>query len=693
VVSPNNWDSWLTRIDQRLGARDNLSFRYTKRYNNSYLPDAASSTSNSNNTGIWGEYLINHQTFTGLTWLHAVTPYIINEARIGFSRSISLASGVLQGTDYNAKFGIPGTTTDPRLVGFPLIVPAGYQQLGPGSNLPFNIYVNNLTPGDTFTWVKNEHLFKFGGDILRTQFNQPYWNNNRGTFKFSGNWTGDAAADFMLGMLNSSVRQVGTTTNYFRSSNYGFFASDDWKVAPRLTLNLGLRYELPFQPHDKFGRLTNWSSDIQKLVIADLSTLQGTGYGFSNPNLVTDAKSVGMPSSLVYPRYNDLAPRFGFAWRPFGGNRTVLRGGYGIFYGGTIQFPVRNNLANAFPFALSQNTNRITTQPNYLTLATPFPVDPNLMGNLSTLAMSSWETHAKTPYLQSWNLTFEKDLGASTAVEVGYNGSKGTHFGIQGNINQPMYRSAANPNGVVPFAGWGNINQFMFESNSVYNAGTVTFRRRFVHGFFFNMNYVYSKCLDNASQLNGASDGGYNGLQDPRDIHSDYGRCDWDIGHSFTGNFSWQSPSHNKFLRRWQVSGTHRLYTGMPLTPQVTSANLTLGEASLPNRTGKGTLPNPTVNRWYDVAAFPMVPTGSFALGNSGRNIVDGPGRIEANLTLFKNFVLIEKTNLQFRWEVFNVLNHANFGVPITAVNAANAGSVVSSEPGRLMQFGIRFTY
>lgn len=693
VVAPNDWNSWLTRIDQHISSKDSLSFRYTKRYNSSYGPYANANATDSNNTGMWGQYEINRQTLTGLTYTRIFSASMINEVRMGFSRTATRDTGVYQGVNYNAQFGITGTTADPQLVGFPLVVVSGYQQLGGGANLPVAFYVNNYTPGDTFTWVKGSHLIKFGGDVLRTDFNQPYWNNNRGTFNFTGSWTGVSAADFVLGLMNSDSRQIGTTNNYLQTTNYGFFISDDWKVNSRLTINLGLRYEIPKPPKDKYGRITNWDPQLQKLVVADLSTLAGTGITFANPALVTTAKDAGLPDALVYARYNDLAPRFGFAWRPFAGNRMVIRGGYGIFYGGTLQNPLRNQLANAFPFAISQTTNRNANQPDFLTLASAFPTAPNLSGNLSTLTVDGIEIHAKTPYLQSWNMTIERQIGANTAIEISYTGSKGTHFGILGNLNTPFRSAATAPNFPVPYPGWGTINYFFFESNSNYNAGTVTLRRNFVHGFFYTLNYTYSKCLDDASQLNGASNGGYNGLQDVRNVHGDYGRCDWDIGHSFTGNFSWTSPSHNVWLRGWQFSGTHRLYTGTPFTPLVTNVNLALGEANRPDRTGKGTVPNPDVNQWYDVADFPPVPTGTFAFGNSGRNILDGPGRIEVNLTLFKNFAVREKTTLQFRWEVFNVLNHANFGLPVNAVNAPNAGSITSADNGRLMQLGLRLVY
>jgi hypothetical protein len=160
-----------------------------------------------------------------------------------------------------------------------------------------------------------------------------------------------------------------------------------------------------------------------------------------------------------------------------------------------------------------------------------------------------------------------------------------------------------------------------------------------------------------------------------------------------TANFSWQSSSRNIFLRGWQIASTDRFYSGNPFTPTVTNSNLNLGEANRPNRLGKGTASSPGVSQWFNVADFPLVPTGAFAFGNAGRNVLDGPGQIEVNLSLYKNFTAWERSHVQFRWELFNVLNRANFGLPVNAVNNANAGTLVSAKPGRLMQFGLRLYF
>ena len=694
TVAPNYWDSWLMKFDERVSTKDTFSFRYTKRYNRSYGPYANANSKDSNNTGLWGQHVDNHQTLAGLTYTRMFSPTLINEARLGFTRTVEHDLGIDQGTDFNAQLGIKGATTDPLLVGFPLIVVTGLQQIGGGSNLPVAFYVNNFDPGETLTWVRSGHLLKFGAEVLHTQFTQPYWNNNRGTYTFTGSWTGQPFADFLLGMMNSDSRQIGTTTNYLRTTNYGFFGQDEWKATGRLTLTFGMRYEIPKPPEDKYGRYTNFVPGLNKLVIGSDKTLAGSGITFSNPNMAETAAQAGIPSSLVYTSLINLAPRFGFAWRPFGGSRTVVRGGFGIFYGNQVQNPIRNNLANAFPFAISQTTNRNASQPNFLTLSSPFPNKPNLNGNLSSLTIDGYELHAPTPYLSSWNFTIEREIGFSSAIEVSYVGSKGSHLPIQVNINQP-YRSAQTaPNFPVPYPGYGTINYISFEGNSSYNAATITWRRRFNHGFFYTLNYTHGKSIDNASQINGSSDGGYSGLQDARNLGGDRGRSDWDIGNQFTESFSWTAPfKKNPWVRGWQIAGTGRLYTGAPFTPTVTNVNLALGEANRPNRIATGTLPNPDANRWFNVAAFPPVPQGAFTFGDSGRNILDGPGRIEINITLYKNFVLREKSNLQFRWETFNVLNHANLGLPVNAVNAPNAGTIVTADNGRLMQFGLRYTF
>lgn len=686
VNDKDNWDSFLMKFDHRFSSSDNISYRYTKRYNQTTNPFSGS------DLGLYGHNVINHQSLMGLTWTHLFSPALINEARVGFSRTADRERGFNQGTDYASQFGITGTTTDPGLIGFPRFTINGLAALGDGANMPVEFTVNNIQYGDTFTWVSGKHLIKLGGEILRTQFFQPYYNNNRGTFNFLGRWSGQPYADFLLGLPETTSRQVGTTPNYLFSTNYSVFAQDDWKVSSKLTITLGLRYEIPRPPAEKYGRITNFVPELQQLVIADDATLQGTGLGFTDASKVATADEVGLPRSLVFTKWKNFAPRFGFAWRPFGGNRQVLRGGYGIFYGNQLQNPVRNDLANVFPFAVSQTINRQTTNPDYLTMDNPFPVPPNLTSGVTNV--NGFQYDAPIPYLQSWNVTWEQEIGGSSAVEASYVGSKGTHLGRRFDVNQPYRSAELAPNFPRPYPEFGTINYYGFGGTSIYNAGTISFRRRFTNGFFYRVNYTFSKSIDTSSQLSGNSDGGIGAPQNSRDFRAERARSDWDRPHIFTTNFSYELPflRRNFWLGGWQVTGTGRAYSGQPFTPQVSNVNLNLGDANRPDRLGKGMLDDRHADRWFDVTAFAVLPTGSFRFGNSGRNILDGPGLIEANLTLYKNF-RFESSALQFRWELFNAFNHPNLNLPDVNVNLVTGGAIKESAPGRQMQFALRYSF
>jgi outer membrane receptor protein involved in Fe transport len=693
AVSPASWDSMILKFDERISSGDTLSFRYTRRPSASYSPYSNPTVQNGNNTGLFGSHGNTTTTLVGLTYTRLFSPTLINELRLGFTRTAVDNLGAFQGTDYNAQFGIQGGTTDPHLIGFPLMVASGYQQLGPGTNFPMVYFVNSLPLGDTLTWVRGAHLVKAGIDVLHTQTIDAFVNNSRGTYNFNGYWTGQSYADFLLGYLNSASRLAQSTVNHLLVTSYGTFVQDDWRVRDRLTLNLGLRWDINKPPVDSAGRLSNFDPASRKVVIASTKTLEGTGITITDPNDVTTAAQAGLPQSLIFTSYKAFAPRLGFAWRPLGGNRTVVRGGYGVFYGGTIQNPMRTSMGGAFPFVIAQTQNRNATNPLVMTLANPFPAAPSLSGSMATVTLGVYEIHPPSQYLQSWNLTLERNIGFSSALKISYVGSKGTHFGMQNNLNQPYDRSAALPSGILPYPGWGSMSYYSLEANSLYNGATVTWQRRFVRGFFYTLNYTYSKSIDEASQFTAYSAGGVMGLQNVRCLTCERGRSDWDRGHMFTTSFSWQVPFRNHVVRGWQIAGTSRLYTGAPFTPTVTSANLNLGEASRPNRIGKGTLPDPGPNMWFNVKDFPLVPAGSYAFGNAGRSIVDGPGRIEVNLSLLKNFAVREQHHVQFRWEVFNVLNHANFGMPANAVNAVNVGTLLAADAGRLMQFALKYSF
>ena len=455
AVAPTDFDSFIGKVDQRITEKDTLAFRITNRQAFTGNPYGNADAVGSNNTGLFGALTNTHVFLAGLTYTRLFAPTVINELRVAFTRTNSNSQGAFGGTNYNALFGLPVSTTNPSLVGFPEIFPTGYQQLGPANNFPIIYYTNSWTPGDTFTWVKGNHLFKFGLDALHTQTVDPYANNSRGSYQFSGFWTGNSYADFLLGYLNTDSRLLGVNTNHLLATSYGFFGQDDWKVKPNLTLNLGLRYELNKPPIESAGRWSNFVPNLNEVVAASLTSLTGTGIGFTNPNDVETAAQAGFPQSLVYTSLNNFAPRFGFAWRPFGGNTTVIRGGYGIFYAGMIQNGIRTSLADVFPYVVTQTGNHNATTPLDLTFASPFPA-PTLVENIAGTTVYGYQVHPPAAYTQSWNFTLERQVGFSSAIELSYVGTKGTHLGMQENINQPYDQTAAKTAGITDYPALGH---------------------------------------------------------------------------------------------------------------------------------------------------------------------------------------------------------------------------------------------
>jgi len=448
--------------------------------------------------------------------------------------------------------------------------------------------------------------------------------------------------------------------------------------------------------------------------------------------MVGTASQYGLPHSLAYTDYNNFAPRIGFAWR--GPRRLVLRGGYGWFYSGTILENIRTGLNATFPFAATYQFSRVATNPNYLTLENPWPLSLG-GGSLSgTNTSAGYQLHPQVAYMQNYNLTIEHDIGRGDVVEIGYLGSKGTHLARAYDVNQP-YRTVANymAGGAfpMPYPALSTISYWDFGSNSIYNAGQIMFRRRGTGGFFYRLAYTYSKSIDNASQFGtGASNGGYGGAIAARNLRLERARSDFDRGHVFTAIFNYVLPvGHGKLLLPnrgriangifggWQLAATITAATGQAFTVKDSSTNAGIGESDRPNRIASGKDITGNGRRgldypWFDPAAF-VHTTGCasrtncapdqygflpFAPGNSGRNILDGPGMFYTNGNLMKNFHLGERRSIQARCEVFNVFNKPNFKLPNRNFNQTAAGMIsdvqgVGRGGPRTIQFALKYIF
>ncbi|HTM51743.1 MAG TPA: TonB-dependent receptor [Bryobacteraceae bacterium] len=728
----DEWDSFIVKADHRFNTSNSMSYRYQIRFNNTSAPYNGSAL------GKFGDRINDDRSLMGLDYTHLFSPSFLVELHSGFSRNTTRQHCVWAGINVPEQLGLVGPTQDPDLVAFPLFNVTDYSSIGCAANVPVEYHVTDIQNGVKFTWIKSRHTMKWGFEHSRVRFNQPYFNNNRGTFNFTGSWSTAPLADFLLGQLNAATRTVGWNRNYLRATSMGAFFNDDFKLLPNLTLNLGVRYEIDMIPADRYDHLTNFVPEIGKVVLVfDDPAIRDVVAKANLKERVTFAEEAGLPRSLVNPDYNNIAPRMGFAWTPFKDRRTVLRGGYGIFYTGILLNPFRNTLQNSFPYANTETYSRNANRPDLVTLDNPFPTDRLAVGGTTTSA--GIEIDGRTGYMQSFNLTIERDLGKGLAIEIGYSGSKGLKLSRLKDINLPRRTEAAYRAGITavnlrPYSYFnGAINQFQFHSNSIYNAGQISLRRRGRGGTFYRFNYSYSKSIDDASQLNGTSTAGLvAAAQDINNRRLDRARSDWDRGHVVTASFSWQLPvgRGKKFLNSahgigqgivggWQFSGTTFLATGAPITPVTAGVDLNLGESQKPNRIGKG-IPAaiPGQRRgvdypWFLVTDFVKTPAcvsvavgcpadrygfKPFVYGNSGRGIIDAPGLAYANLGLMKNFRFGERKNIQFRLESFNALNHPNFLVPEHQFNASGGGLITGTAGSgrggnRVFQASLKFEF
>jgi hypothetical protein len=684
-VSDDSWDNFLFKVDQKIGEKDSFAARVMQRWETSTNPFSGNTTGNFPATTDTGQMLI------GLSETRVFTPTLINEFRAGLTRTTDSELSLFSGTNWASKLGIPGTTTDPSLEGFPKFSVTGFEGLGDSTSDPIRYTVNNYDYNDSLTWIKGRHTIRIGGDILRVQYFQPTNSNFNGTFTFNAKMTGDGAADLELGYPSSTSRKIGTVTNHIFETNYAGYIQDDFKFLPSLTLNLGVRYELQFPPYEQAGQMTNFIPSLDQVVMAGTATVPNLAATLASAglaNYVTTAAALGLPKALVYPNYDNIAPRVGLAWRPFGNNRTVVRSGYGIFYTGSRLSAMRTDLTGGFPYSLSQSFTGSTTNPN-LSLANPFP---DALAKLSgTTTTSGWELRAPSPYLESWNLTLEREVGRGVVIEASYTGSKGTHLGRKYDVNQEIRTPAYT---IRPYGGYGDTEYYSFGANSSYNAGTITVRKRISNGLFFRANYTYGKSIDENSGLNYAGAGGYQGAQNSMDLNAERGLSDFDSRHVFSMNFAYMLPFHGfSLIRGWQLAGSGTARSGQPFTPQYSGPSIDLAEATRPDRLANGSLADPSPTMWFNLNAFASVPDLAYRYGNSGRNILEGPGSMALNFALSKQFHIGERVKAQFRWEAFNVSNRANFSEPADTLDKANAGTITSAGAGRQMQLGLRCSF
>jgi len=596
--------------------------------------------------------------------------------------------------DVAGAAGITGISNDPFDFGLPGINFTTFGGLNDPT--PRRELDQTYTISDTLSWYRGKHNWRFGGDYRRMLQSFRSAKNAEGTFTFTGFETsqflpGSAApvgdtgydfADFLLGVPQQTTLQSGTNSYDFRANSFDLFVQDDWRILPKLSLNLGFRYEYN-------GPYTEASNHIANLDVAP-------GFTAAAPVLPGDAGAFNgtFPASLIHPDRNDYAPRIGVAWRPL--KQTVVRTGYGINYNLAQYANIIQNFAFQPPFAVTAtNVNSSATS---LTLANGFPaIAPGAVTNNYAI-----DPNYRLGYVQIWNLDVQRTLPHGFLLNVCYNGSKGTRLDIERAITIP------------------GIQPFIYESsagNSVFHAGSVRVRKRMAHGLAFGANYIYSKSIDDASSIGG---GGAVVAQDPFDIAADRGLSSFDQRHKFTGNWIYDLPfgENHRFaskgalshiLNGWQWSGDFTIGSGLYFTPRVlgNSIDISRGVSGSLRADATGqpiSLSNPTTVEFFNTAAFCspsqtfgststcVNPSGS-AFGDAGRNIIHGPGQVVVDMSFGKTITIKESRALELRFQAANVFNFINYSSINTIVNSLQFGEVTSAAATRRLTVIARFRF
>jgi hypothetical protein len=670
-------DSFDARVDHKLNDRADLVFRYS--FGDRALFEPFTGPSLSLVPG-FGD-TVNRRSQNAMAALTMFfTPNLVNESRVAFNR---VASSVTQeGSVLNSQVGLPTISPRARDLGLSFITITGFSPLGDEGNNPQNSVTNVYQFLNNSSYVHGNHLIKFGADLRFSQQNAFRDVESRGRLQFSPFFqlTGNALGDLLLGFpLLTSVARVDNPQQ-IRTESYNFFVNDSYRVRPRLTLNAGLRYEYNSPPVDAQNRAT----------VFDVATR----------NLVP-VGSNGVPRSGFDPDRNNFAPRAGFAWSLGDEGKTVLRGGYGIYYDQSPLAPAEALYFNS-PFF---DNNIFFSLPGLpLTLADPFPSFFPFPLPDSALAI---QRDLRTGYMQHWNFNVERQLGDKTVLEVAYVGSKGTKLLTARDINQPQ--PSALPAGLPfvprPDPRFDDIDLLESRGNSNYNALQMRFQQRLTRGFSALASYTWSRSIDDASNFF-SSAGDPNFPQNSYNVAAERGRSNFDVSHRLSVSYAYALPFRHadglagKFVNGWETFGIVTLQTGRPFTVALLSdidnsgtgrSILGFGANDRPNVVGNPELSNQTTEQWFTTAAFAFPAPGTF--GNAGRNILEGPGFQSVNASLVKNTAFSDRVNLQFRAEAFNLFNHPNFNLPDNFLGSPTFGRITSARDPRHIQFGLKLLF
>jgi outer membrane receptor protein involved in Fe transport len=636
----------------------------------------------------------------GLAETHIFTAATVNEFRFGVTRYWSFYQTSDGGQNLATQLGIPNVNVSPYTTGLPwLDFTPSPSWLGTSPFTPSLTGYTNWEESDNLSLLRGRHSIKLGFDMHRKANNTAGNFFGQGAYIFTPFFTGNAFADFLTGRATEIEQTLTPGTTGLRAQEYGAYIQDDFKATSRLTLNLGVRYDLFPGAYEDYNRLSNLDP--------------ATG-------VVELAGKDGAPRNFVPTDYLNFAPRVGFAYAV--APDTVLRGGYGISYVNANNFVsyIGANPPYTQSFTLINLSFTNYQAINLLSQGLPTglaPTTANFNPDLPAGNYAEAGTNNRTPYTQSFSLNLQHALPGNLVAEIGYVGTKGTRLPgeVDGDPTPPGNPATEQQRRIyaATLPQVTGITDYINAFSSTYNSLQVKVEKRFSHGLQFLSTYTFSKSIDEASgsPVTGGGDSNSSNLvQDPFDWNADRALSAFNVKNKFVTAFNYNLPfgrgqaiggqwnrAADAMLGGWQMNGILTVQSGLPFSVYATSsADCGCSSGGLRAELIGNPFPagfHQSINEWFDPAAFSDPSAGQY--GNSGRNIIPGPGLDDLDLSLFKKFKLDEKRMFQLRAEYFNILNHPNFLYPTSTTDATwNTGGILTQAmPARVGQLALKFTF
>ena len=688
VPNPYNTDEVLIKVDHSISERHRLTGSYYE-------------TAGTNTTQLTGNLPWSTQTFN---W---------RQQNVNISETASIGASMVNQfwSTYTRNFGgrlnLPGislhdlgSTFMPQgTPSLPNIAVTGYFTLGQSIAGP-TAGTNFYSVRDSLSYTKGRHTLRFGGELSLDKDIQQTLLNNYGTFSFTGTKTGNAFADFLTG-LPVTMNQDAPITAMDNFWTYALFAQDDFRITSRVTLNLGLRWDVQTPPTDPFDREATFKQGVQSQM------LKGS-------NIPTGLLVVGDPGvgrGIVPTQMHHFAPRIGIAWDPFGDGKTSVRAAAGLFYG-SVSGNEWNSTSNYQPFAVREQFNNVQSLTNPYGLLpggqNPFPYsyNPTAPQFILPAAIYGMAPDFRWPYTYQLNFSVERQLGAGWTMSAGYVGSLGRRLPFAIDLNYPYYNSTATTGNVnnrrlIDTGVLSNIYSVESVMNTAYNSLQVTAEKRLGRRFTAKAFYVFSKALEDVQLDNNTVNGG---AEDYRNLTLDRGRSDNDRRHVAVGSIIWnidyfhgKSAVLKHILNGWQASAIITLQSGTPFSVTTGSDSnldgnnndraMLIGDPFLDPNRGR----DQTTAMWFNTAAFGKVANG--VDGTAARNLMDKPGSKNVDGGLFRTFHFTERLAVQLRGEFTNAFNIVNLGGPTTTLSSAQFGQIRSAGSMRQVQLGARMTF